>query len=133
MWSPPSLRDRVLCSRSSTPRCCCFWWDTNCHMQWRLVFVVTGARGGWTSTLSKGGWAVNHPILWRLHQPPLHVVAGCLALGPRHYHRLKRWLHDLSPVETAPSFCCSFKRWFEASFEKVSNNHLFSENRRKNV
>jgi hypothetical protein len=48
-------------------------------------------NGGWPSqpltqgvvgpAASKGGWAVNCPILWRLHQPALHVAAGYYALG----------------------------------------------------
>jgi coproporphyrinogen III oxidase len=33
--------------------------------------------------------------------------------------------------ETVVSSCRPFKRRFKASFEKVSNDYLFSENRRK--
>jgi hypothetical protein len=38
----------------------------------------------------------------------------------------------LPPCETAAGSCRQFKRRFEASFDKVRNGYLFSENRPKN-
>jgi hypothetical protein len=51
--------------------------------------------------------------------------------GGKPLQCLKRRLHDLPPVETTANSCRPFKRRFEASFEEVSNDYLFSKNHKK--
>jgi hypothetical protein len=79
-------------------------------MYWRYAGVTARGIGGWTS----------YPIKRRLAS---HLVAGSHTLPPRHYRRMKRRLQDLPPCVTAGRF--------EATFDKVWNGYLFSENRGK--
>jgi hypothetical protein len=83
------------------------------------------------TALSDSSWSLNRHFLWRLFQPPNHLAAGSHALRPRHYRRLKRWLQDLPPGQTAVGSYHQLNRRFKATFDKVWNSYLFSENRWK--
>jgi hypothetical protein len=117
-------------------RCTCFY-------RWRGTYWPTGFWfGGRPSLLpdepsvgraarSRDSWSVNRHFLWRLLQPPNHLAAGSRALRLRHYRRFKRRLQGLPPFEAAVGSCRQFNRRFEATFDKVWNDYLFSENHRK--
>jgi hypothetical protein len=85
---------------------------------WRLVPPPCQTAIGQSTAISFGGCSN-------------HLAAGSRALRPRHYRRFKRRLQDLPPCETTAGSCRQLNWRFDATFHKVWNDYLFSENHRK--